>query len=165
MPLFDVTKTPGIDPVVGAYLSTLDFGRPNLIKAIKNLTPEQLEQKPAKFKNSIATLVVHIAATEVSFAHRIMGQKMSDELKAEFPPHTEELLPEIKGLTADDLVAKLEKSRAILMEVLKGLTAEDLRREIVANPERSMTVEFYVALLPIHFMSHAGHIQMLIQHL
>ncbi|MFZ5815702.1 MAG: DinB family protein [Bacillota bacterium] len=164
MPTMDVTRHEGLHPAVGAYLSALDLGRSRLINSIKNLSPEQLEQRPAGFKNSIATLVVHCAATEVSFAHRIMGKPVPEELLAEFPPHKEELLPVITGETAESLQAKLQKSRAILQEAVKGLTAADLTRVIQPAPDRSYTVEWLLALLPVHLMGHVGHIQMIRQH-
>jgi uncharacterized damage-inducible protein DinB len=165
MPTMDVTRFEGLDPVVATYLGTLDLGRSRLIAAIKNLTPEQLTKKAGNFRNSIATLVVHIAATEISFAHRIMGKPVPEELQAEFPPHKEELLPEITGETVEGLLAKLEKSRAILQEAVQGLTAADLNREIALGPERAATVAWFLALLPVHLMAHTGHIQMLRQHI
>ncbi|MFZ5827597.1 MAG: DinB family protein [Bacillota bacterium] len=164
MPTFDVTRFEGLDPAVASYLSALDLGRSRLVANIKNLTPEQLEKKPEGFKNSVATLVVHIAATEVSFAHRFKGQTVPDELLAEFPPHRGGPLPEITGLTAEDLLARLEKSRGILQEAVAGLTAADLTREIPLGAERAATVEWLLALLPVHLTGHVGHIQMNVQH-
>lgn len=165
MPTFDVPRFEGVDPAVAAYLSTLDLGRARLIANIKNLTPEQLEQRPEGFKNSVATLVVHVAATEVSFASRITGQPVPDELIAEFPPHRGGgPLPEITGETIEGLLARLEKSRSILQEAVAGLTAADLDREIALGPERVATVAWLLALLPMHLALHAGHIQMITQH-
>lgn len=164
MPVLDVIRFEGLDPAVAPYLSTLDLSRARLVANIKDLTPEQLEQKPEGFKNGVATLVVHIAATEVSFAHRIMGRQVPEELAAEFPPHRGGSLPEITGETLQVLLAKLEKSRSILQEAVVGLTAADLTREIPLGPERAGTVAWLLALLPIHLMLHTGHIQMIVQH-
>lgn len=165
MATFDLVRFEGFDPAVAPYLSMLEFGRGRLLNNIKAMSPEQLAQKPEGFKNSIATLVVHLAATEVSFAHRIMGQPVPEELLAEFPPHKEALLPEITGETVDGLKAKLDKSWAILLGAVEGLKAADLNREIQMGPERSATVAWLLNLLPVHLMLHTGHIQMIGQHL
>lgn len=164
MPTFDVTRFEGLDPAVAAYLSALDLGRARLVSTMKTLTPEQLEHKPEGFKNSVATLAVHIAATEVSFAYRIMGQPVPDQLAAEFPPHRGGALTEITGESAETLLTRLEKSRSILQEAVAGLTAADLTREIALGPERAATVAWLLALLPVHLMGHVGHIQMIRQH-
>lgn len=165
MPTLDVTRFEGFDPVVAAYLSALDMGRARLTAALQKMTTEQLTAKAAGFKNTVATLVVHIAATEVTFAYRILGQAVPEALLAEFPPHKEELLPEITGETVESLVAKLDKSRGLLLESVKGLTAADLRREIAIGKERTATIEWLLALLPTHQALHHGHIGMIRQHI
>lgn len=165
MATLDVTRFEGFDPVVAAYLAALDYGRNRLIANLKKLTDEQLTVKPAGFKNTIATLVVHIAAIEIAFAYRIQGKPVPEELNAEFPPHKEELLPEITGETVESLLAKLEKSRGILLEAVRGLTAADLTREIAVGSERTATVAWLLALLPNHLSLHAGHIGMIRQHM
>lgn len=165
MATFDLARFDGFDPAVAPYISMLEFGRTRLLNGIKELTSEQLAQKPEGFKNSIATLVVHVAATEVSFAYRIMGQTVPEELLAEFPPHKETLLPEITGETVDGLKAKLEKSWAILLGAVEGLKAADMTREIQMGPERTATVAWLLNLLPVHLMLHTGHIQMIRQHI
>lgn len=165
MPTMDLPRFDGLDPAVAPYLSILDLGRGKLNNTIKDLTPEQLEKRPEGFKNTVVTLAVHIAATEVSFAYRIMGQAMPEELLAEFPPHRGGPLPEIKGESAQAIIAKLEKSRAILQEAVAGLSAADLNREIALGPERAATVAWLLGLLPGHLNLHLGHIQMITQHL
>lgn len=165
MATLDVTRFEGFDPVIAAYLSPLDVGLARLIATLKKMTTEQLTVKPAGFKNTVATLAVHIAATEISFAYRIQGQPVPEELLAEYPPHKEEFLPEINGETVESLVAKLEKGRGILLNTVKGLTAADLEREIQIGPERTASVAWFLALASYHLALHTGHIGMIRQHI
>lgn len=164
MATLDVPRFEGFDPVIAAYLAPLDFGLARLIATLQKLTTEQLTAKPAGFKNTIATLAVHIATTEINFAYRIQGKPVPEELLAEYPPHKEEFLPEITGETVESLVAKLQKGRGIFLEVLKGLTAADLTREMPAGPERTVSVAWMLALAPYHIALHTGHIGMIRQH-
>ncbi|HYG57957.1 MAG TPA: DinB family protein [Symbiobacteriaceae bacterium] len=166
MPTLDVKRFEGVDPVVAAFLSTLEFGRGRLVANIKDLTTEQLDKKPAGFKNSVASLAVHVAATEVAFAHRFMGKPVPEDLLVEFPPHKmTDPLPEVTGLTAQEVVGRLERSRSMLLEAVQGLKAADLRQEIALGPDRTASFEWLLALLPVHLASHTGHIQMIVQHL
>lgn len=167
MPTLDLTREENLFPAFSLMLGGLDFGRSRLIAAFKDLSPEQLATTPAGFGNSIATLVLHIATSEVAFAHRIMGKPMPAELEADFPRHMPgtPLPAPAAGVTAADLQARLAKSRGFVAEMLRTLTEDDLAREIPFGPERSATVRWMIALLPNHQSQHYGHIQMIAKHL
>jgi len=150
---------------VSGIMAALDFGLGRLKDAIRDLTPEQLAAVPAgdSFKNSIATLVVHLAGTEVSFAYRFRGEAVPANLEAEYlldKPH-HPALPAPEGETAESLIAKLEKARAILSEAAAQLTDADLDREWQGPGGRKMTVRTLLAILPQHQGQHYGHIQYL----
>lgn len=167
MPTLDLNRHENLMPVAAFMLGQIDFGRNRLIASFKELTPEQLATTPAGFGNSIATLVLHIATTEVGFAHALLGKPVPEALAAEFPKHMPATpLPAMAaGATAQDLTAKLEKSRAILAEALSTLTLADLTREIPLGPDRSATVQWLIGILPGHQSQHYGHIQMIAKHL
>jgi len=165
MPTMDLNRHEGLHPVAAFVLSTLELGRGNLLRQIQELTPDQLAAKPEGFKNSIATLLVHIAATEVNFCHRIIGKPVPEELKVEFlldQPHSP--LPAPVGATVENLTARLEKSLNFLRETLQGLTEIDLTRVIPFGPDRGGTVQWMLALLAGHQAQHVGHIQLLRGH-
>jgi uncharacterized damage-inducible protein DinB len=160
--IMDLTVTPGLHPVVAHILAGVDFGRTRLSGTIKDLSPEQLIQAPVGFPNSIATLVVHIASTEVRLAHSLNGEPLPDDLAEEFLRNQpQNPLPQAKGETIESLQAKLTKSRSILLGALSRLSDPDLTREIVFNPDRSVTVRWILVLLTNHQMLHLGHIQMI----
>lgn len=162
----DVKTYPDMHPAAGFALGALDFGRGRLIAAIEELTPEQLSARPHPFNNDIATLINHIAATEVRFSHMIQGKPLSDELEAQFLLNQPQSpLPRPEGETVASLKAKLETSMQHVTEMLKNVSEEDFARVIPAGPDRSFTVQWMVALLPLHQQQHLGQIQMLRKHI
>jgi uncharacterized damage-inducible protein DinB len=78
MATMDIKQYESMIPVAGHSMGMLDFFRDRLVAAIKDLTPEQLVKTPAGFKNNIATLILHVGNTEISFSHRLMGKPVSD---------------------------------------------------------------------------------------
>lgn len=148
-------------PFVAGVVSVWEIGRRQLKNIIKELTPEQLTQVPAGLANSIATLVVHVAATEFSFAAAFKGEPLSDAIKHEYLldlPHSP--LPAPTGETAESLTAKLDKAEAYMLEALKGLTPEDLTREVPMFG-RQVPITRPLALLAHHQSDHVGHIIMI----
>lgn len=160
--LLDVSVPANVDGFVAGVAAALDFGAQRVRANIAGLTPEQLLAKPAGFSNAIATLVVHLCGAEVSFAHRLMGKTVPDELKATYlldQPYNP--LPTPAGETVESLTAKMEQARSILMEALSKVTAADLERKFPFGPEREGTGRWMLALLPNHQAQHLGHIQMI----
>jgi len=165
--VIDFPQDPGLDLAVAPTWNVIEFARPRLYRLLEGLTPEQLATRPAGFGNSIASLVVHMAAAEVSFAYIIKGEPMPDELAAEFPVRgpSDTPLPEIQGETAISLAAKVEKARAILREALGSLTAGDLDKVLKFPFGAELTARWLLTLIPYHWATHHGQIQMIKQHL
>lgn len=156
---------PDLHPAASASLGALDFGRERLLQAIQDLTPEQLAAKPDKFPNSIATLIVHLGASEVAFSHMIMGSKIPDNLVKEYLiDKRSNVLPEPEGETVASLTAKLEKSRALVQQAFASLSDADFDREVPLGQAKA-TVRWLVGVTPLHQHQHLGHIQMLVNHL
>jgi len=157
----DVTIPEGLDPYVASTVAALELGRQRVKVALKDVTPAQLEQVPPGLTNSIATIVVHLCGTEVSFSYRLAGGSTPDEVKAEYLMNLPQSpLPAALGETVESLTAKLDKSRAMLLQTLARLTTADMNREMALGPERSVTLRWAMALLPNHQTQHLGHIQM-----
>lgn len=167
MPTLDLNRHENLMPVAAFLLGQIEFGRARLTAAIKDLSPEQLATAPAGFSNAISTLVLHLATTEVGFSHALMGKPVSAELAAEFPRHLPNtpLPAAAPGTTAQDLIAKLEKSHGMLKEALGTLTLADLTREVPLGPDRKATVQWMLCILGSHQSQHMGHMQMMLKHL
>lgn len=147
-------------------LEQLEFGTRSLTGAIQGLSPEQLAQVPPGLGNSIATLVLHVAAVEVSIAHAITGREVPAELKPDFlldQPHGPgSPLPQAPaGETAESLLQKLSRARGILTEAVGQLTEADLRRELPFFGKSMQPISFFLNLLPFHLASHYGQIQLI----
>lgn len=162
MSAIDLKTYDHLGPAADLTLGSLNFGRALLKGTIKDLTPEQLAAKPANFKNDIATLVVHIAATEVLFSHLIMGREIPESLAADYLLDQQgETLPRAEGETVESLISKLDAAFEYVHEMLKGLSEDDMPRIIEAGPGRKFSVRWMIGLLPMHQLLHRGHIQML----
>lgn len=68
------------------WCADLRRGHGRTLESIAGLGPEQLAQVPPGLANSIATLVVHVAAVELRMAHRMAGSDRNREVP--FGPRT-----------------------------------------------------------------------------
>jgi|GEM_PF-996063 len=158
----DVFLPEGLSGFVAGIASDLDFATRQLKRHLKDLTPEQLTMVPDGLSNSIATIVVHMAGSEVYFAYSLLGKKVPDEHKTTFlmGQGDDGLLRPALGETVESLTAKLDQARAMLLESLVALADTNLDEELPWGKEAKATRRFYLSLLPYHFSSHTGQIQM-----
>lgn len=165
MSVWDMQKETAMDPSVTGFWYAFTFGRTRFNRLLEGLTPEQVAAKPAGFNNSIAAVVVHVAGTEVLFAHRILGTEMPAELKAEFLlDQPQSPLPQPAGETVESLIAKLERAEGMIKEALISLKEQDLDRELKPG-QQAYTVRWLLSLVAYHATNHFGQLQMIKQHL
>lgn len=158
----EVVVPAGLDGFMAGIASDLEFGRQQLVRHLTGLTTEQLEAVPPGLTNSIATLVVHICATEVAFAYRLKGEQVPDELKPTYLlGQQQDRLPVAQGESVESLMEKMRQSRAILLETLAALQGADLDEELPVGPDRTATRRWFLALLPYHQAWHLGHLFMM----
>lgn len=166
MHTLDLQAFPELHPAAGFALGSIAYGRNNLKNALADLTQDQLYTKPANFNNSIATLLNHIAATEVSFSHLIQGLPVAEDLAATLlldqPQRT---LPEPVGVGLAELESRLAVSFDHVHAAFKTITNEDLPRLVRRSSKWSYSVQWMISLLPVHQFLHLGHMQMLRKHL
>jgi uncharacterized damage-inducible protein DinB len=166
MPLMDAPVVPNMNPAAAQTWSAVEFAMPRLLKFIDDLTEEQLFQVPAGFRNSIATLLCHIAGSELSFAHLLTGRQLSAEQKAEyFLGRNDGLLIEPKGETKESLRAKLDTGRAALKETLLQIQPEDLEKTFDGPNGNQATTRWFLTVIAIHPSLHMGQMLMVKQHL
>jgi uncharacterized damage-inducible protein DinB len=154
-----------LHPFVAGVASSLDFGHRWLQGVIKELTPEQLAALPTGFHNSIATLVVHIAGSEIYYAHRLMKADVPDNLKREYlldKPLSP--LPVAVGETPESLTAKLTTARQILLAAVAKVSEADLDREADYGPDQQ-GIRWVLSLLPNHQAIHLGQVLLVRQHI
>lgn len=157
----DITPPPGLDGYAAGCFGALDLGRQRMKQYTDGLSPAQLAQVPAGLANSIATIIVHVCGTEVSLAHRMLGETVPDSIKAEYLlDQPQSPLPAATGETVESLHARMDRSRALLVAALGRLSAADLDREIEFSGGRRPTLRWVLALLAYHQSLHLGQIQM-----
>jgi len=145
----------------------LRFALRSVKNAISGLTPGQLDFVPPGLANSVATLVLHTAATEVTIGELLSGRRASEDLRKAVlldrytpAPGGQPIAAADPGETVDSLLEKLDRARAFLLEVLEELTAADLER-VVTIGDRPTAVTFFLKLLPFHMASHHGQIMII----
>lgn len=157
----DFQAVPNMNPTVLGFWHVLEHGKVGLTNAVKDLTDEQLFEVPAGFRNNIATILIHVAASETGLAHALAGQEISPEVRAEyFIGRTDDgLLIEPKGETKASLLAKFDRARGNLKEALLKLTEADLDRTITRPNGMQLPMRQYLSIYAAHPALHLGHIQ------
>jgi len=159
--MLDVAIPAGMQGFMAGIAANLDLGRQQLLRHLQGLTPEQLDAVPQGLTNSIATLVVHVCATEVHFAFSLRGLQVPDGLKPMYLIGQHDgRLPVPAGETVESLTETLSASRALLVETLVALGDADLEEALPFGPERTATRRWFLSLLPYHQTSHTGQLQM-----
>ena len=157
----DATIPENLHGFVAGIAASLDFGQTTMKRVIADLTPDQLNKVPAGLANNIATIVVHVCASEVSFAHRLKGVPVPDDLARKYltGPHGDHL-PVPVGETAESLKAKMEESRGMLLATLATMVDTDPEEELSWGKDRTATRRWILSLLPGHQSAHVGQMQM-----
>jgi uncharacterized damage-inducible protein DinB len=133
------------------YLNRLEAMHAELQTALAGLPQAALDWTPADGVNSLAVLASHIVGAErFLIGDCIAVEPTGRDREAEFRS---------TGLTADDLLAKLDDSLAYTRRVLDKLALEDLEGERFWRDNRRVTVGWLLAHLLSHTATHAGHAQ------
>lgn len=65
--LYLITDHPGFTPEISQLISMMNYARYTTLRAVRDLSIEQLDERPAGFGNSIAMLLEHFAGVEVVY--------------------------------------------------------------------------------------------------
>lgn len=161
---YELPAHPEFHPYLAAVAASVEFAKSRAIRFIKGLNQAQLEATPSTFKNSIATLAMHIAATNVHFAHSLRGAQVPADLRAEFKlDQPQSPLPAVIGETVESLTEKLERSTAMLVETLGQIDDPKLEAEIPFGGENTATNAFLFGVVSLHGHQHIGQILLLRQ--
>lgn len=162
-PPIPIAPAPGFDPRIGLYFAMLEDVRERTKRYVEGLSQRQLEWYPNPKVESTGTLLVHIAAVELSWIQEdIMRQPMGEEWKAGFPIRFD--IPQIADESLEYYIGLLDSTRAVTRDVLAGLTDADLPRAVVSlddeeNPDaRQYTIEWILYHLVEHEAHHKGQI-------
>lgn len=159
-----ITPVVGYSPIIGAYLAKMDDVRSRTLKYVEGLSPEQLAWSPNDKCESIATLLLHIAAAERSWiGEDIMRRPMDEWWKIAFPIRFN--IPQISGKELSYFTEILANIREETKEALKTLTDDDLSREIAPldpgepdNADKRFSIEWILYHMIEHEAHHKGQI-------
>lgn len=153
-----VAAVTGYPPRVGSYLAQMEDVRRQLKKSVEGLTPEQLSWHPNDKVESVGTLLLHIAAVELSWiGEDIMRRPMSDDWKIAFPIRFG--IPQVKGRPLEYYLSTLDDVRNRTKADLATLVDSDLERIITPlDPgDPSSNMQFSLEWILYHVIDHEAH--------
>lgn len=123
--------------------------RRRLLKAIEQLSDEQLNWRPNEVSHSIATLIRHMDGNMKERVEKgILGRDVVRDRARDFVP---------SPLTQEELLAIVEERFEFLVETVRGLTEVDLTRtQTVRAKERSNLDMLHQCAA--HYSEHMGQI-------
>lgn len=159
-----VTALPGYEPEVGRWLWAMQEVRRRTLTLAEGLDQAALDWRgPDGRENAIGTLLYHIALVETSWLFLdILEEEFPASVKRDFPfdmGSVEGGLTPVPGVSLDEHVGRLERSRAHFLDAFLGMTLDDWRR--TRSPEGvgyDVTPAWAVFHLVAHEASHAGQI-------
>lgn len=138
-------------PFYQVFLDKLEELHEQIKSAIEGLPPAALDWTPGPQMNSIAVLMVHTAGSERYLLGDVLGRQATGrDREAEFL---------VRGLSVDDLCARLADSRAFAQSVLEKLTIDDLVAPRVLRSGRQVTGAWALLHVLDHTGEHLGHIE------
>lgn len=164
--LRDLTAPDISEPGVAIMQGMIDDAFHRLQRLVGDMHPKELEyQGPNGRLNSTATLVMHLAVTDLSWVGSIGGVPIPPEVRARYGPleGVHGRLPEIQGYTAHQLLDLYGEVQARMRGMLRTLSDANLTRVIQLPGRPDTTVRWGLWHIAEHSMLHQGHIRWLKQ--
>ena len=150
---------PGCPEEIGRWLWALQEVRAHTVGSVQGLDRRTLEWTgPRGDENSIGTLLYHIAIVEMDWLYMDIHEGSApDSLRGElpFPFATQGRLTAVTGLSIDDHLARLERTRLVFLANVASMTVSGWRR-----PRRPPKEDYEVTpeWVVFHLVEHeAGH--------
>ena len=153
-----VNPIPGFDPRIGLYLAQLEDVRERTKRYVDGLTQAQLEWHPNPKVESIGTMLIHVAAVELSWIQEdIRREPMGEEWRIGFPIRFG--IPQISGESLAYFIGLLDSTRAVTRDVLAGVTDADLSRALVPLDDEDTpdAPQFTIEWILYHLIEHEAH--------
>ena len=160
-----VTLPVGFPPELALGLAALEDARRRTRAAVAGLDQATLDWEPPASRNSIGTLLYHIAATEMEWLSvELLGGRELSSAVAHLLPHgvrdEQGALVRVRGETAEDHLARLDATRGHLVAALEAMSAEEWRRPR-PSVGGTVTPAWVLHHLGQHEAEHRGQIQLL----
>lgn len=149
------------DPAIGSWLWAMQDARQRTLEELVSVTDAVCDWSPPDGECSIGTILYHVAAIEADWLY-------AEVLEQPFPPDVEALFPypvrdatdrltQIRGISFEEHIRRLEIVRGLLMNVFQSMTLAEFRR-VRALPDYDVTPEWVLHHLMQHEAEHRSQI-------
>lgn len=155
-----ITPSAEFEPEIGRWLWALQDGRRRTKEALRGISVETLDWRPAGGGNTIGTLLYHVAAIEMDWLYTeiLESDSYPPELARYFPYDVRDaggqLVPVI-GETLQGHWDRLEWVRGHFLAAFRGMSLEEFRRPRRLE-EYDVTPEWVIHHLIQHEAEHRG---------
>lgn len=158
-----VVALPGYPAEIGRGLWAMEECRQRTLRSLKGITPEAIDRVEPPQKNSIGSLLYHIAAIEMDWlCVEIL------EMQRNFPPEVQALLPypvkneqglltPAAGVLLEAHLERLRKTREIFLTAFRNISLSDFYHPRIL-PKYTVTPEWVLYHLIQHESQHRGQI-------
>jgi hypothetical protein len=166
--LFLISDIDGFTPQIARLVSMLNYVRYTTISAVEGLRMNELDYLHDSQSNSIGSLLLHIASTEVSyqvttFYKRDLNDNEKNEWEAAFYLG-DKARDEIKGQELNYYLNKLEFVRSITLKELASRDDKWLEELVTLGEARRINNYFKWFHVLAHELNHRGQIRWLLNH-
>ncbi|MBB6451007.1 hypothetical protein HNR44_002997 [Geomicrobium halophilum] len=164
--MFDLKGESNMTPVVGMFYSTVKENFERLKSIIQGMSQEELDYHgPNKELNSTGQLIKHLAYIDIKWVYRIKGEPFPDAFENKYGPALDKnnRLPNVKGISLQELLLNYEQVFAMFKSECIGLTDTDLDKVVTFGHEneKQATIRWGMWHMADHSRYHQAHINQL----
>lgn len=149
------------EPEIGRWLWALQDTRQRTMSGLDRLTPAIIDWLPPNDESSIGTVLYHIALIEADWLYtEVLEESIPPEVLALFPyddRDEQDHLTQVKGLSLEQHLRRLETVRGLLLDVFQQMNLEEFRR-VRSLAEYDVTPEWVLHHLMQHEAEHRSQI-------
>ncbi len=156
-----VDPVSSVEPEIGDWLWALKDARQRTYKCLKGLPAEVIDWLPSNRKNSIGTVLYHIALVEADWLYvEVLEQAYALTIAALLPypaRDEQELLTKVEGVSLDDHMMRLHVVRQQVLQVFQSMSLLDFKRAR-RLPDYDVTPQWVLHHLLQHEAEHRSEI-------
>lgn len=149
------------EPEIGTALWWLEETRRRTKQSIEGIAQPILDWIPSPGRNSIGTILYHVAAIEMDWLYAdVLQQEMPAEVEGLFPEDVRDAegrLTRIAGRSLAEYFHLLDATRAVLLDAFRGMSLDEFCR-VRRLPNYDVTPEWVLFHLTHHEASHQGEL-------
>ena len=170
-PILDMKPVEGCDPVVGLGLRVLQDCRRRTLGELEGLKEDWLDIDPPMGHNTLASILYHMASTEIYWLYTVLQQEVPGDMLEVFPDDDRDDkgdLARLKVVTLEDYMEKMRIARNRFLELYKVMSPEEYHRprdiQNGMGEIDQITPERVLYHLVNHDAEHRGELMFIIQH-